>query len=131
VQELGWRVPLSTDFDALWAAIGGKATGGGELKELGLTHWNVPNTGALDEYGFTALPGGVRNYSAPLSTFMSINTDAYFSCSDVFDVNNNNCARFVHNSAEAYMTAGSKKNGVSIRCVRDLGTTTAAQTTLL
>ena len=31
---------------------------GGILKETGTTHWNFPNTGATDEIGFTALPGG-------------------------------------------------------------------------
>ena len=31
-----------------------------ELKEAGLDHWQSPNTGANNESGFTALPGGYR-----------------------------------------------------------------------
>jgi hypothetical protein len=38
--------------------MGGEETGGGKLKEKGTTHWISPNTGATDEAGFTALPGG-------------------------------------------------------------------------
>jgi len=32
---------------------------GGKLKSTGV--WNSPNTGAKNESGFTALPGGLRN----------------------------------------------------------------------
>ncbi|MDX1642656.1 MAG: FISUMP domain-containing protein, partial [Balneolaceae bacterium] len=38
---------------------------GKKLKEAGTTHWNYYGDGYLgtDEYGFTGVPGGYRNYS--------------------------------------------------------------------
>ena len=34
------------------------------MKEADTTHWNSPNTGATNESGLTALPGGVGGMSA-------------------------------------------------------------------
>lgn len=54
----GWRVPTEADIDELLAYLGGAMIAGGKLKEYNTPHWNAPNVGASDEYGFTALPGG-------------------------------------------------------------------------
>ena len=37
---------------------------GGKLKQEGNVYWEAPNTGAIDEVGFSALPGGYRHGSA-------------------------------------------------------------------
>jgi uncharacterized protein (TIGR02145 family) len=44
--------------------LGGYDVSGGKLKETGTDHWAPPNTGATNESGFTALPGGSRIYDA-------------------------------------------------------------------
>lgn len=54
----GWRVPLQAEWDAMIAACGGAATAGGKLKSTGTAYWNSPNTGATDEFGFSAFPAG-------------------------------------------------------------------------
>jgi len=69
----GWHVPSDTEWcqmetyidstvicnDTGW--LGNDA--GGKMKESGTDHWASPNTGATNESGFTALPGGFRHSS--------------------------------------------------------------------
>jgi uncharacterized protein (TIGR02145 family) len=57
----GWHVPTDAEWTGLTDFLGGEAIAGGKLKETGTSHWNSPNTGASDEVGFTALPGGFRD----------------------------------------------------------------------
>jgi uncharacterized protein (TIGR02145 family) len=54
----GWRVPTEADFDTLMNYLGGLMLAGGNMKEVGDSHWQDPNTGAQDISGFRALPGG-------------------------------------------------------------------------
>ncbi len=67
----GWHLPSDAEWKELEMFLGmsqaeADDTGwrgtdeGGKLKEAGTTHWNSPNTGATNESGFTALPGGCR-----------------------------------------------------------------------
>ncbi len=56
---IGWHVPTFGEWETLDTFLG-IYQAGGILKEAGTVHWQSPNTGATNEHGFTALPGGFR-----------------------------------------------------------------------
>jgi uncharacterized protein (TIGR02145 family) len=58
---VGWHIPDRNDRDILEEYLEFKTS---KLKEAGTTHWHSPNTGATNETGFTALPGGLL-YDCP------------------------------------------------------------------
>jgi uncharacterized protein (TIGR02145 family) len=53
---VGWHVPTDKDWETLVDFCGGWEIAGGKLKEVGTEHWESPNIGATNEFGFTALP---------------------------------------------------------------------------
>jgi uncharacterized protein (TIGR02145 family) len=55
---IGWHVPDQVEWTTLTSYLGGDSIAGGKLKEAVLNHWDIPNTGATNESGFSALPGG-------------------------------------------------------------------------
>jgi uncharacterized protein (TIGR02145 family) len=63
---IGWHVPSDSELYTLIDNAGGSDVAGGKLKSTRTEpeahpRWNSPNTGAANEYGFSALPGSYRN----------------------------------------------------------------------
>jgi uncharacterized protein (TIGR02145 family) len=114
----GWRLPYLADYWSLENFVGGATIGGGKLKQEGFTHWLPPNTGANNETGFTALPGGIRS---PTGHFSAINESAYFwfhfgdpDATYQYQLNINYNSRKIHWSGQI------RPWGMSVRCVQDL-----------
>jgi len=122
----GWHVPSDAEWKQLEMYIGmsqAEADGtdwrgtdeGGKLKEAGEIHWYSPNTGATNESGFNALPGGRREESG---NFQSIALH-YFG---IFWSSTNDqtwCRGLTHNQAQINRFIGDKNLGNSLRCVKD------------
>jgi uncharacterized protein (TIGR02145 family) len=118
LESEGWRVPLKSDFETLISIMGGQVIAGGKLKEIGVAHWNAPNTGATDEYGFSAVGAGWRSHSG----FEEFNTRAFLWTQTVdsgYDVDA--WAMLLYNTAAAVVIWNPGVFwGCSIRCVRDI-----------
>jgi uncharacterized protein (TIGR02145 family)/uncharacterized repeat protein (TIGR02543 family) len=68
----GWHVATDDEWATLVNYLGGTSVAGGKLKEAGTIHWSSPNTGATNESGFSAFPGGYR-YDAGTFNLLGIN----------------------------------------------------------
>jgi uncharacterized protein (TIGR02145 family) len=111
----GWHVPSNTEWAELIDFVGGSAVAGGKLKEAGTKTWNSPNTGATDEYNFTAVAGGARSFSG---TFSLIGTDGdYWSSTPTSS--SNYYIKLNHDNTSTDNFSYDQKSGKSIRCVRD------------
>jgi uncharacterized protein (TIGR02145 family) len=114
----GWHVPTRADWEDLRDFLGGEATEiGGKLKEKGTSHWESPNTGATDEYGFKALPGGER-YG--YGDFNYLGTKSNMWSSTASNVTETYALRLFHDDIEFHFTEGwDKKRGLSVRCIKN------------
>jgi uncharacterized protein (TIGR02145 family) len=114
----GWHVPSHTEWAALINYLGGAEVAGGKVREKGTTHWRAPNTGATNESGFTALPGGGRG---EFGTFLEIGSEAvWWSTSKESETDFYALSAFTLYLAPSMREAhGLKIEGCSIRCIKD------------
>ncbi len=125
---IGWHVPKDTEWNQMVKYLDDYAdttelkrvqseVAGGQLKEIGITHWASPNTGATGTANFLAFSGGNKSvngkcndvgaYGYWWTATASSNAEAYGRLLSYF---NSNIDRF----------KTSKNLGFSVRCVRNL-----------
>ena len=111
-----WHVPSDDEWTTLITYLGGESVAGGKLKETGAFHWYTPNTGATNETGFTALPGGLRDDTG---VYNEIGLYGNWWSSTDRSVTYA-WMRYIYNtSASVNMNGDPKRYGFSVRCVRD------------
>jgi uncharacterized protein (TIGR02145 family) len=116
VCPLGWHLPADEEWAALSAYLGGESVAGGKLKESGMVHWQSPNTGATNSSGFTALPGGGRD---TFGTYYSILNGGLWWTGTEDGPANAWIRSLLSNTISVDRTANGKRNGYSVRCVKD------------
>lgn len=117
----GWRVPTDAEWEILVGYAGGASVAGGKLKSTRTApdahpRWESPNTGATDQYRFSALPGGIRSTNGTFNTLEYLGrwwSATESSSSDAFrrEIDFANSNVFRNNSP--------KEHGFSVRCIRD------------
>jgi len=122
----GWHVPTDEEWKQLEMYLGmsqaeADATGwrgtdeGSKLKETGTTHWSY-DTGATNESGFTALPGGYRYIDG---TFLSMSDIADFWSSTDSSSDSAWYRYLDRGRSQVHRDGRHKQFGFSVRCVRD------------
>ncbi len=114
---IGWHVSTDAEWITLLTYLGGQPEAGGKLKESGMLNWKSPNTGATNETGFFALPGGSRhcgngtfNYLGSFGTWW--NATEFSACCGWI--------RYLdYNSGFVDQGGSFKAYGFSVRCVMD------------
>jgi uncharacterized protein (TIGR02145 family) len=128
----GWHIPSDEDWCEITQFIdptincniwdwngtdaGGKMKSTGTIEE-GTGMWHVPNTGATNLSGFTALPGAAR-YNP--GDWINFQFEANFWSSSTYDTDFAWDRSFDYSHADVGRFHGYKLNGYSVRCLRDL-----------
>ena len=116
IAPAGWHVPTDGEWDTLVNYLGGSSTAGGKLKEIGTAHWAIPNEGATNESGFTAVPGGYRYLDG---TFSSMDFHALFWSTTGLH-SSYAWARTLYDShSDVTRNYYNRRTGFSVRCIRD------------
>jgi len=111
-----WHVPSDAEWTTLTDYLGGEAVAGDKLKETGLTHWIDPNTGATNETGFTALPGGYRYRDG---TYYANGYNGLWWSSTEHSTTIAWGRTMDYTDADVYRGYYDWRYGFSVRCVRD------------
>jgi len=116
VCPIGYHIPSETEVLTLKTFLG--TNSGGKLKQIGLTYWSNPNTGATDSFLFTGIPTGFRD---PTSGGFSSNINLWgefwtttLSFSTVYKK-----GRLTSNTSELTTTTADQKQGIPLRCLKD------------
>jgi uncharacterized protein (TIGR02145 family) len=111
----GWHVPTDAEWAILTDYLGGERVAGDKLKETGTTHWESPNFGATNETGFTALPGGSRDYNGSFGIGID---GSWWSSTEEYSFA---LFRSMNYSNSGVNRAHEKRDGFSsVRCVKNL-----------
>jgi uncharacterized protein (TIGR02145 family) len=112
----GWHMPDDTEWDILSDFLGGDSIAGGEMKEIGTTHWLSPNTDATNESGFSSIPAGARFH---YGSFTDIGFGGYYWSKTQNSINL--ACVWIFNQYHGHLgrSDGAKRTGFAVRLIKD------------
>ena len=113
---VNWHVPSDAEWTAMIDYLGGEIVAGYKLKETGTAYWISPNTGATNEVGYTALPGGFRHLDG---LFHDFGFSGYWWTSTEYSSTRAFFRYMDYEYSNVFRFDNLKKNGFSVRCIRD------------
>jgi uncharacterized protein (TIGR02145 family) len=110
-----WHVPNDSDWVVLVNYLGGDILAGNKMKEVGYIHWYIPNSGATNESGFTALPAGQRG---AFGGFDLLRATATWWTSTAIGISNPGSRYITYSSGFVGFANDGKDGGKSVRCIK-------------
>jgi uncharacterized protein (TIGR02145 family) len=117
----GYHTPSVQEFQDLFDFVGGNAVAGGKLKSTNLT-WDLPNTGATDEFGFGALAAGFRfPIVQPVFQFRMQFQEGHYWTKDenVLYSDRGDAVTFDYQQEQVTIGFPEKGYGYSVRCLKN------------
>jgi uncharacterized protein (TIGR02145 family)/uncharacterized repeat protein (TIGR02059 family) len=123
----GWHVPSDAEWHSLVLTLDANAQSnleseseiaGGKLKETGIRHWQSPNFGATNESGFTAIPGGLRDWKGEYGQGQIYDESFYWSTTAI-DSTRAYIRMMMYANSYIFRQSGVKFSGLSVRCLKD------------
>lgn len=118
----GWELPSDEQWAELIDKLGSNA--GGKIKATGTIEdgtglWKSPNTGANNEAGFSAIPGGLRNPEPEM--YIAIGEYGQFWTATTVDGDPDYAysRRTKHDADDVSRPFSSKTIGFSVRCIKE------------
>jgi uncharacterized protein (TIGR02145 family) len=116
----GWHVPTDEEWTLLETTLGGVTMAGGALKEEGTMLWKAPNNGATNRSGFSARPGGYRNYNGPFNLIKKFGFWWTTTEKSWYGASPRPMYRQIQYNGEAVVRDIAEKNcGFSVRCIKN------------
>jgi uncharacterized protein (TIGR02145 family) len=112
----GYRVPNDSDWTVLTDYLGGLNFAGAALKDTGFTSWDIPNTGATNASGFTAIASGYRNFNY---AFYQHGTAGRWWTTSGHSTDDAWHRAISHNNTVVVRDVSDKNQGYSIRCLKN------------
>jgi uncharacterized protein (TIGR02145 family) len=113
---IGWHVPNKNEYTVIIDYIGGESIAGGKMKSTGTQYWQIPNTDATNESGFSGLPGGSRSEAG---VFQEVgNNGTWWSSSESTTFNSWSWI-MSYNIGNAGWCNCKRRVGSSVRCIKN------------
>lgn len=117
---VGYHVPTNNEWWCYYYSVNPinfPNTLGGKMKQVGLTNWTSPNTGATNSTGFTALPVGNRN--GVTGSFYRFGDFATFWTASEINSTNAYYRGLYYYNATLYASDTIKSTGYTVRVAAD------------
>jgi len=110
---VGWHIPTDTEWTTLITYLGGESVAGGKMKST--SGWYNNGNGS-NSSGFTALPGGYRDYNG---NFSNLAHSAFFWSSSRSGASRAWSRSLDYDYESAGRYGSDKSDGFSCRCLQD------------